>query len=247
MGAITLQGQGPKYQAEFKVEGGGVADLALLWLRDRFTPNYPTLKVRELDGTKVWDILVAQITDQGLWGSAPRAKLEIRGFLLEGSLAREVNSQTIYPAVELTYSTHSRRGLLRVLAHDQPPPVIEIIEWCQLVHRANQRKGDVLEVRYEGPGKVRRGLITKAEFYNDRFLVGCHRFFAPVATPGSVVTWCRCEAEGDVLRASIPQEADAPKPLVFQDGRIMFEIPTGSQSSARLCCTIYPQTQIEWK
>ena len=243
MAAVTLQGRETMYQETVQVEGGGNFELAVNFLHQpRWVNPEPFLVKSISDPSREFGLVFKQMFNTGnpFWG---RSNWECQGFIMGKEFSRKVKEQTIYSRFELEYNSHTRRGTLRILAHEQPPPIIEVIEWCQMVDRVNKRPGQVLEVRYEATAMVYRGFIRRAEFMNDRFTIECQTFFAPVSITNGSIEWVAMDNR-DVLQCMIPhQDPDATKPLAFKDGRIVFETKEGEK---RVVSTVYPQTTITW-
>ena len=237
MAAKTLQGRDTEYQAKFGGEGGGNIDFITALTRPFFSPPLLFL-VRPFNQVEKLPILITSARDKYRINT-DRSRWEIRGLLLSERFSRKEKGQAVYAEVELDYSTYTRRGELRVLSHDQPPPIVEVVEWCQMVARANKTVGQVLEVRRESSASTQRGIIELAEFYNDRFMIQCLGFFESRNSE-----WVKLDERKNQLQCMIPhRDPDAPKPLIFRDGRIMFESAFGD---CRTYGTIYPRTTITW-
>ncbi len=239
MAAVTLQGRETVYQETVQVEGGGNFDLAVNFLHQpRWLNPEPFLVKSISDPNREFGLVFKQMVNTGnpFWG---RSNWECQGFIMGKEFSRKVKEQTIYSRFELEYNSHTRHGVLRILAHEQPPPIIEVIEWHQMVERVNKRPGHVLEVKCHTHGLLRRGIIQGADFFNDRFQIRCGSFFQLDSVVDLVPQWKELK-HLDVLQFMIPhKDLDASKPMAYKDGRILFE---GND----VVCTVYPQTTISW-
>lgn len=268
MAARTLQGEEISYQGIFPVETGKNPDLAVaMFHRPRFSrpdpndrfkrpPEHRSLFLRlreerymgepELPTLFTFEFLPEQVTDTGLWNGV-RCDWELRGYVLNREFARKGKGrdQWEYARAVLKMDTERGTGTLYILAHDQPQPIIEVIEWCQMVDRVGKRAGQVVQILFEQDGTIRRGIIKEAHFYNDRFeIIVCGAFYKPT---GKDHEWVK-DGDGDAFQCLIPrsdEEKDAHKPLAFRDGRIVFSVPRGS--GWRAMCTVYPHQAITWK
>lgn len=248
MAAVTLQGKALKCQVIKRVEGPGLGDLIGLFCHFYGSSDFPRFTVFDAEAVarefkhRLLHLVITDFIDKGGY-RVTRSEWLMRGFVLARQFAKRVGREVQYAAIELDYNTHHRRGVLKIFAHDQPPPVIEVLEWHQMAMRVRGMKGRVIEVKYEHRGVLERAIIDTLDFRNTCFEIRCQAFYALIAVSGETPEWVRNDKQW--IRCDIPhQDPAAPKPLLFNDGRIIFEIPLKED---RAVCTVYPdRATVTW-
>lgn len=240
MAAVTLQSQGVKCQATFHVNGGGNGELALTFLRP-FAGDFLPFVVRH--ETRCFQLVFTNLAVRDGWGGN-RSRWELRGVVLSDEFAvTDPHAGVRYAQFELDYNTHTRSGVLKILAHDQPPPLIDALEWHQALSRINNMAGSVIEVRYEGSGSLARAIIGGVSFSSTGFEIECCQFFTLVVDANRTPQWI--VAEDRFIRCNLStQDPGLPRPLAFKDGRIVFEAVV---KGGRVIFTAYPnRTTVAW-
>lgn len=242
MATIIVPGE-EKLQAHLPiVHGGNNYDLGVA-LTYRTRGNEIPLAFRVKDGNKETELLVKLSDLRDAVGT--RTMWTFAGTLLNGRFGKQSGCDCdgtpfmVHPKVEGGYDSSVRQGAIKIFAFEQPKPLIEMLEWGEMLDRIlTQRLGDVIEMRWDGPNDVYRGIIQGTEFLGDRFQIECDRLYRWRDN-----AWT---ATGDkVLRVMIPRKPDAPAPLAFADGRITFELE-GDMAGLRHSFTVYPSKKIGW-
>ena len=188
---MTMHIQQEVYQAVYEVSGKGPNNynlgVSLTYDRGLQLVQFGVPHPEKL-GDSWLDVFITGLRDVGDRHSE-REEWEFEGVLWSTKLhAKKEGSRYLRAKVKGTYNSRTREGMLYVLAHAQPRPHVEVVEWSEMAVRVAQmieRWGAAFEDRDQVTGHWVRGNVHSVCFSEDGSLsFNCSSTYHPCPTGG---------------------------------------------------------------